>query len=351
MRKTIILMLLCSFLVFEQSCLDPIDFRVDSGQIRGLVINGNLCAGPPHVLSIFTELIFNYEVSSRNRVVVREMILENDLGQTINVPQRGTGWYYLELHDDDVFQVEDGMSFKLYMEMLDGATIESEFEPLWQINESSTLTKERTEVQRLDARNSLISTPIFRISGDVELTSTEPELKARMKWDFHEMLRMVDDMGQICYIRNNQDVLAIKVFDSNLLSGGGAIPLIDRAIDNFMSEGYYMIAVREALSESAYEYWKNVETLVEGQGGQFEPVRGQLQSNYQVLSGAEDLEVFGFFYATSTDTTRIYVSPEEAGNLEPFCDIPVPEPPQFPCGDCLEHPRSTTQRPNWWIQQ
>ncbi|MBX2815380.1 MAG: DUF4249 domain-containing protein [Saprospiraceae bacterium] len=340
-------MLLCMAL----GCLDSIDVRLDEGLQEGLVIDSKLVAGEPSVFTLQTSKIFNYELESGRLVTMKRVILQNDLGESLEVPTRRTGVYRLEIGAEDAFTIEDGVSFRVLIEQVDGSSLQSEFDPLWTITRPSMASKKLVESIRLDADGREVVTPVYEISTTLTNQSSEPNASARLKWDFVETFRIIDDEDKICYLSNNRDVLNVKVFDTNFLTEEGWVPLFDRFIDPFMARGYYIQAIRESLSEPAFAYWKNVETVVERDGGQFEPPAGRLQGNFSYSSELQPADLFGFFYATRTDTSRIYISPEDAFFPTPFCEIPVPRPPQFPCGDCLEHPRATLVKPAWWTEE
>jgi len=329
------------------SCLDPIDFSIDQGLTQGISIDAKLIASSPPQLRMVAERLFNYDLNSRQRVSMKSVLLENSLGERIEIPQGATGVYYLEIEDPG-FTVEDGISYRLVITQIDGAMMETAFEPLWSIPQSSELDKSLIEVERIDASLGLVTIPAFQISATIPAESSEPEAKARMRWDMQETYRLTDDSSRVCYLTGNHDVLNVRVFDGNILQGGGSVPLTQRSITPFLAEGYYMSAIRESLSETAFTHWQNLETVVEREGGQFEPTAGRLATNYRYISDNPPGEIFGFFYATTQDTSRIYISPDEAGSPTPFCQIEV-DGPAFPCENCLEDEGATLTKPVWWI--
>lgn len=331
------------------SCLDPINLGVDGGLTQGISIDAKLVASNPPQFRMVAERLFNYDLNSRQRISMRSVSLENSLGERVEIPQRGTGIYFLEIEDPG-FTIEDGISYRLLITQVDGPMMETTFEPLWSIPESTTLDKSSIEIERIDPRLGLVTIPAFEITGTVPLQSSEPDANARMRWDMQEIYALTDDSSKVCYLSNNQDIFNVRVFDTNLLSSAGSVPLTQGPITPFMAEGYYFIAIRESLSETAYTHWKNLETVVEREGGQFEPTAGRLATNFEYVSENPPGDIFGFFYATTQDTSRIYISPEDAGNPTPFCLIPVEMPPAFPCGNCLEQEGATLIRPAWWVE-
>ena len=87
----------------------------------------------------------------------------------------------------------------------------------------------------------------------------------------------------------------------------------------------------------------------------FEAPAGRIRSNFQPIDENSKDEVFGYFYATQEDTTRIFVDPSLADFPAMFCPgPPTPQPfgarclPRFPCCDCLLEQGSTLQKPDFW---
>ena len=330
------------------ACLDPLDLKLDAGVAQGISIDAKLVASSPPQLRMLAERLFNYDLNSRQRISMQSVWLENSEGDHIEIPQRGTGIYFLEIEDPN-FVVSDGIQFRLVITTINGSVIESDFEPLWSLSGESNLEKSLVEVERIDPSLGLVRTQVFQIDGRVTQASSEPNANARMRWDMQETFRLKDDLDQVCYLTNNRGITNVRVFDTNVVTGVGTVPLLSLSLSPFMAEGYYAVAMRESLSSTALKYWQNLETVVERSGGQFEPTAGRLSTNYTYVSEDPPGEIFGFFYATTQDTSHLYISPDEAGNPTPFCLIPVPMGPAFPCGDCLEHQNSTLTKPTWWV--
>jgi hypothetical protein len=94
-----------------------------------------------------------------------------------------------------------------------------------------------------------------------------------------------------------------------------------------------------------WHYWEQIGQVVNRTGGVFEAPAGKVKGNFRNVDD-ENEEVFGYFYATEEAVVRYKVGPG-ISYLPHLCS-PL-GPPQNPyCGNCLAHPRSSLDKPDYW---
>jgi len=117
-------------------------------------------------------------------------------------------------------------------------------------------------------------------------------------------------------------------------------------------QGLYLNVFQQSLSEGAFQYWDQIDKLLERNGNMFESPVGEIISNFEnVVTPNED--VFGYFYATEIDTFHVAVDSLFTNSPGVYCPPPLPPPPGGGCAveiccDCLQAPISTTTRPEYW---
>jgi len=105
------------------------------------------------------------------------------------------------------------------------------------------------------------------------------------------------------------------------------------------------------LSQGAFEYLEQIKTITDLSGNFFEDPPGKIIGNFQNINDPDE-EVFGYFYATQTDTVRSFVSTTDY-EARPECPGTgaVNDPSiSRKCFDCLLEINSTTTKPDYWIE-
>ncbi len=351
------------FTLLQVSCLDKIEIVIPKAVRDGLVIEGKLTQGEPsHVLISITR-IFDFTANSRKPVNVREVFLFDDQDNRIEIPERLTGVYELDL-DRSVFPVEVGRSYGITIATQDGRQLRSALDPLLAVPKAESISLVETTREVTNSIGEPEDVPYFEFSVETPAGSSEPGKKARLQWEFERTYKLTDSPQIVapgepktCFITEAVEVQDISILDVNLLTGTDRVqfPVFETPINFRFAEGFYLTIYQQSLSEGAYNYWSQVSQVLERTGNMFETPAGKIRSNISnVEEGSED-EIFGYFYATQRDTIRLFVSPETANNPAKFCPGPpsIAPPgggcPRVPCCDCLVERGSSSVKPSFWI--
>jgi len=334
-------------------CLDEIEFDLPAENQDSLVIQGRLVKGDPHQISVQVERLFDFNGSSAS-IRVSYVRITNDLGQTIDLDNVSLGTYAKNIPvNDPNFDIQTGGSFKATIETLDDRKYESTFEvlhPVPKVEEVKTRIVQRevpvtqgTELR--DRVQFLLSTP---------LTVPGEEDRARINWQTTRTYKMTDIEAKTCYITDNVNVSEVKPFDGNVLDLDYLTDyeLYESNIGFQFRQGMHLNIFQQSLSKGAFEYWDQIDKLLERNGNMFESPVGEIISNFEnVVTPNED--VFGYFYATEIDTINVFVDSMFVNSPGNYCPPPLPPPPGGGCAveiccNCLAAPVSTTVKPAYW---
>lgn len=339
-------------------CLEKIDVQAPKDLLSAIVIQGHLAKGNPSLLRVEVSALFNFSGASRRLINVREVLLLDESGSSLSIPAVGLGVHALEIPEDHPsFRIETGKTYRLRVATRDGRTYESAPEPILPVPSARRLTAEVVDKEVLNREGEIVLAQYIRFFIDTPLITAEGGKKARLKWDALKTYRASDLMDNTCYLTEVADVTNLWLQDGNLIAGEEIekIPVHEEAIGSRFGEGFYLTVLQQSLSTKAFQYWDEVNQLIERTGSIFEPPAGKLKSNFININDPEE-EAFGFFYATTQDTVRLYISPEFAGNPPSVC------PPAgnlysqsgdciYPvCCDCRDVPNGTESKPDFWVE-
>ena len=97
-----------------------------------------------------------------------------------------------------------------------------------------------------------------------------------------------------------------------------------------------------SLTPTARKFWKAIKDQKEAVGSLFQPISGQVQSNFIQTSG-DSSPLEGFFFATSIKSKGVFITRDDVPR-----EVTIP-PQDLPYNDsCLTFPNSTNQKPSYW---
>lgn len=350
--------LLVGILSFS-TCLDPIDLDIPKGFENTLVIQGILVKGEISTFELTVSRLFDFTPESIARVNVREVILTDDEGTSIEIERRGTGFYRKTIDASSGIDIEAGKSYKVNFSTFDGRSYESRFEPLVQVPEIDTITFEPVSRESVFTDGTTtVQDSALRFYINTPLTPAGSEQKVSLFWNLRETFRVSQPPSfteeKICYVTESLAVTQVRAFDGiNTASARlDQFTVYDHPFNGRLAEGNYFEVIQYGLSPGAFEYWDQIGQVLDRDGNMFETPAGPISTNFfNTIDSTE--QVFGYFYATTSDTARVFVAPEVAGNPRAICpplgpsDNPCPEPL---CCDCLSARISSVEKPSFWTQ-
>ena len=339
-------------MALASACLDEIDLELPRDERTSLHIEAKLVYGEfSSFLIVRTNTIFDRTAGSSNPVAPRSVHLFDEHGNRMEIPLVGRGVNIANIGAGDPIEiVVDGL-YGIELETQKGEIITSSLEQLLIAEAPAELSAFRFERDFFDRFEQFIKQPFLGLEIELPTGSTSPEIARNFRFDFERTYRVTDNAPKICYISeifNLDDEVTIST--ENLgKSSSAKFPLIDLFIGPYFAEGCYLNVYSETLTPTAYRYWSSIHELVNRTGNMFESPAGKIRSNFTYRDEPKR-EIFGIFYATQQNVSRLYISPEFADFPNTFC--PVAAPAQLDvCDNCLSLPRSISNKPFYWKEE
>lgn len=302
LRKIIFLMLLICAVV---GCSEIIELNNESegGQlvIFGRITNG----GMGSEVSITRTLPESQDPEKVSGAVVT---IFNQHGDREQLVETSPGKY--ELRGDQV-QGTVGDTYHLQVD-LNGKVYQSELQEMMPVIGQDELRHELDIQEDISSTGVATSSDVVRIFANTSFSNLPEEFYVR--WAMEEAFTVVGmDLPrawypryspQVCYIINElspQDIFLVdgtEIRNVNLNNREVAV----RQIDNSFGVKHYFNIIQFALNKESHEYWSKLKSLTERQGSIFDTSPAAVPGNIRSSDPSE--EVFGFFEASSVDTTR-----------------------------------------------
>ena len=353
-------------LVFLSGCLDEIEFASADTIDESIAIQGKIVKGEPSFVSITIRGVFNFTDVPR-LLNAREVTVEDESGNTVEIPTNADGIFFLEIPEEHEFDVEFGKSYKVNVSTFDNRNFSSTLEELLPAPTPDDLIVERAQIETQDVNGNtnLFDQLVYSISTPLQAPGSFEN--SRLLWELITTFKFtdtpeaygrracfptqIDEVGKTCFITSSPianyvtldgpDLSVDRVDDMEVLTTG---------LGTVYAEGFYLSVLQQSLSPTAFAYWEQVGNVVSRDGSLFQPPAGRVITNLVNTEDPDD-DVFGYFYATQEFTRRIFVDPDLADNPALPCPSPINEAGQAAndCCNCLTAGVATTERPFWWI--
>lgn len=347
---------------FLSGCLDVIDIETPSNNLESVVIQGKLVVGSPSHVNVKLSKLFQFVADGKQPVNARNVLLLDENNNGIELEDQGLGSYALTIPANSPdFQVELGTPYKIQVNTFDGRTFESSMEIGEAVPKPESINYRLIQREALDAIGNVRSQEFLQYNVNTPLKSTDANNNVRLGWEYQYTYKVNDTPFQfginqkICYITQNLNISDVTVVDASELASDRLddYTLYETRVSRNYGEGAYFTAIQESLSETAYNYFRQVAENTGRTGNMFEAPPGKVISNIANIADETD-ETFGFFYVTQQDTIRTFVDPELIGAPPNYCPPPngltredgsCADPI---CCDCSSVPNSTTEIPDFW---
>ena len=365
-RFTLITLFSVGLICFS-SCLDEIDFSSAETIDEAIAIQGKVVKANPSYISVTIRGVFNFMDVPR-LLDARLVTVEDESGNTVELPTGADGVFYLEVADNDPnFKIDYGKSYKINVSTFDNRNYSSSLEELLPAPAVENLTVAKTQIESVDVNGNAKVFDQLTYAVSTPLKSENSSENARLLWEFISTFQFTDSPesygaracrptrieseSKTCYITSSPQTNYISL-NGLELSGDRVenFEVLSTGISSVYAEGYYLTVSQQSLTQTAYDYWAQVGNVVARTGDLFQAPAGKVITN---LVNTEDPkeDIFGYFYATEETVRRVYVSPELADNPPLPCPAPPSEGGQAPndCCNCSSVTNSSTVRPVWWI--
>jgi len=354
------LLMLCFLLT---NCEETIDFEPPKSIQNAIFIEGKLTKGTPSNVFVKIGQVFNFS-SNPSLLLAQSVHLMDESGQSLELTSREQGIFKLTIPDNHpTFKVDYGKAYKIRLQLKNQELYESNYDTLYQAPIPTDLTIQKVPKVVQNEAGEISTAEFLAFNISTPFLTYKDGTKTRLLWEFGSVFKFSDTPNgfgrppcratsqepKTCYVSFNP-VANYTSLNTNMLSGNSVKDYTIYESPNLKTfvyaEGYYLSVYQQAISEQAYEYWRQINLLTNRDGSIFEQPSGKIITNFRNLGDPKG-EIYGFFYATEEYVQRIYVSPDFAGNPDKAC----PQPPPSPiCDNCLCQENSTTEKPDWWIE-
>jgi hypothetical protein len=358
------LMLFFSF----STCIDPVELDEIETPVSGILIQGDLEVENGGRLRVGVYDVFQRANNQPRPLSGAVVVLEDEGGRSLTMSSSGDGTFYLDIAEADPnFPLVTNALYRLKVTLPGPRIFESDWEPLLPVPAIRNLSYERFERQEPNNIGVLETMQYVRFFVDTDLRTAPDQPRSRLLWEPEETYRMTDfpiepapPIGMIpdpktCYCTRNILDDLVPVFDGNLAPNDSiqSYKILETPVDYRFGEGYYFVLDQRAISEKTQTYFTQLNQILARKGTVFDQPPGAIVSNMRSVS--DNTPVFGYFYVSQRNTSRLYISPESMGNPRKRCPLPPSrsgEPGgKDSCEDCLiETRRSTLTKPAWWLE-
>lgn len=362
MEKSLIYLILIFSLL---SCTEPYEFN-SSVEGNALVVEGSINnTEGPHVLylgqtqeSDGTAKVNGGINNPLNLIPVSSAVavLYNSLGESFQFQEYEDGQYII---DKGIHKGIQGAAYHVEITLADGKQYVSLPETIPKKNAADSLSYDFKLKEIVGGFDIIFEKYFIRLFVDSYLPDTDTTLY--LKWDIEEVYLLTprQDPSPLappnprCYITYIPSPQQVELFTTEGFSGREILdrPLMERRLDKSFLEKHYFNVYQQSITRSYYEYWKNIEELIENSGTIYAKPPGIVEGNIRSLDNPDE-SVFGYFSGKSTVINRVrtfgfdipyYIVKECAYKKnKPLYSYP-PE-----CLNCLSAPNSTLERPDYF---
>lgn len=343
-------------------CLSEISLEVPETNSDSIAIRGKVLYGDTSFVRVEITKVSDFTASDIPEAIIGATVeLMNDNGQRIQLYTLDNGVYGRGIPASDPgFLLEPGRSYRLLVLSPNGKQYISREEPLHTVPEASGLRQDTIQREIINNAGNLVEQDYLRFLVTTPLSTAENSERVRFKWNFTGTYRFMESNvsspfpnTRTCYFTDVLDLEHVVVYNG-LESGQDVLTdyfLLEEELNYRFTDGFYLTAIQESLSEGAYRYWESASRVVNLTGNFFEAPPGKVQGNFYNPEDPDE-EVFGYFYATQQDTVRLYVPPGDKP-VRQFCPLeasPADDSVSPVCFDCQSRRGSTLEKPDFWVE-
>jgi hypothetical protein len=349
-RKGIVFLVLVSM-----NCKDPIVLKGE-GSIGLLVVDGNISTLPgPYTLKL--GLTVGLDQKPNPVSLAHALLVDDDNGATEEYVETKPGVYSVP---GTTIQGTIGHRYHVEVALPDGRSYATKPELIPDATGVDSLYFEvGTTSDFVDATEVKVS--VVNVYTNTQLPQSEKDYYLR--WNATETYMfeqtpipnpLTGTLPLPCYVDGIPDGQRITLFSTEGQHRQQLDKLLvaARKIDQSFLARHYFTVYQSSLTLEAYNYWKNVNQLINRNGSIFDTPPAPILGN--AFSKTDDEEkVLGFFEATNTTLSRFYLLKGDIPlAIQPYCMDPRYGIywPGYPreCRDCLSLDNSSNTPPDWW---
>lgn len=351
------------FLLALSACVDEITLGEGERPASAMLVQGRLIQGAPSTVEARVFELYIYDNNLPRAVGNSEVLLHDEEGRNLALTPNYDGTYFREIDSGATgFPVLAGRRYQLTATLPNGQRYASAWETLLPVSPLDSVAFHLYE-RDVITFDGILETQQFAGFGAFTALTQPGGGPARYRWETGQAYRLTEDPihpayidlpPKTCYVLRAGNIDKIAALNAAELSQPylNDYPIWETPADSRFSEGFYLIAYQQSLTENAYQYFNELAQLLARRGTLFDQPAGAIRTNISDLTNPAGL-THGYFYATQQDTFRLYVAPEQVPGVVRRCPFtpPLPGeelPPPNECDDCLLQGGSQLERPEWW---
>lgn len=340
-------LLLIILLMITGGCIEEISFDTEFNESQ-VVVEGSIHNGPgPYTVHLGTT---QPDENLPDPLSDATIDLIDSNGNRVAFNEMKPGKYQTA---DESFRGEPGETYHIEIVLQDGRSYFSEPETMPLETASSMVHLEPGFVSERTR-----DVPVVFVSADTDLPETGGQIF--LKWSVEGVYAFRETQrsgpfgvppANTCYITEQIDPQNILIF-SGSQPGSGQIKnqllTKERVIQHKFFIRYYFNVITTSITEQRYNYWRNVDDLINQSGTIFDippaTVSGNIKNN-----DPNEILALGYFEAVVRDTSREFVTSSDFSFFisDPCVTTNITD--RHPnCGDCLEIENSTLERPPYF---
>ena len=337
------------------NCKEPITLQGE-GSVGLLVIDGKVNTLPgPYTLRLGYTVGMDQKPSPVSSA--RALLVDDDTGATEEYVEGNPGVYSVP---GDVIRGTAGHRYHVEVALADGKSYATKPE---KIPDGTGVDYPYFEIgQRSDFVDEVeVKVSVVNVYTDAQLPQSEGDHYQR--WDVAETYMfeqtpipnpLTGTLPLPCYVDGIPDGQRITLFSTKGLGTTKLDHLLvaSRPVDQSFLARHYFTVYQSSITLESYNYWKNVNQLINRNGSIFDTPPAPIAGNAFSKTN-EDEKVLGYFEAANTVLSRFYVLRGDiALQIQPYCNDPRYGIywPGYPkeCGYCLLLDNSSHTPPDWW---
>lgn len=369
-----------AIILFFSGCLDEIRLDPPAGFEKSIVVESKLSKAEISSVSVNIGQVFDFD-GFTDYFSIRQVSLSDNEGNSVEIPWIRNQFYYKILGDE--FPIEYGKSYAISVDLADGAIIESSYSTLRPIQRNNSLRYEIITKMEPDDNGDIQSITYIQYYYKTLLS---PDLETKYHHDITRTFRFTDypkprsdrnnntqtvplpsQKRNTCFVTDNLNVQDTRLIDPKGFNiqtdeqGFYETMIYEEPINWLYAEDYAFTVIQESIDSFTHNYYNKITQLLNFTGGMFQAAPGRVNSNMRYLND-DQASVFGYFYATDQDTTRLYIPRHEVGRPDTLCLLPPPAvssgeilSPEASCRwiihnccDCTFFNNSSYTKPHFW---
>lgn len=334
MKESIIILILS---ILSISCIDRISIETPNPDSQ-LVVEGLITDEPgPYQVVLSKASRLDENLNFRKYITAKSVTISDNLGNSELLKEVSTGVY--QTREDGIRGVV-GREYSIRIETVDGKIYESLPDKMNPVGEVDSIYYEYETYQSFDGTNryglrlyadgrGLTSGNNFYIWKAVGTFQLEAYPQLHTAFQCAPAPRPCASDGPngscTCCTCWANDLIASKpvVSDNRFVSNGvfKRVEIGFASLDYYSFQVKYRLGVKQmSLSRAAFDYWKTVQSQIEGTGSLFQPPFGKLKTNIFNIDGSD--EALGIFHASAVKNKYLYL--RNADVLDKWRQLTVP---------------------------